>query len=59
MTSRFSCHLRTVTIVGTQMLFSSGERLLGTQNALLLSALGLVPQIAPWALDFLHLWRAR
>lgn len=45
--------------VGTQMLFCSGERLLGTQNVLLLAALGLVPQIAPLALDFLHLWRAR
>lgn len=44
--------------VAPVMLFSSGERLLGTQNVLLLAALGLVPQVAPLALDFLHLWRA-
>lgn len=41
------------------MLFSSSERLLGTENALLLALVGLAPPIAPWALDFLHLWRAR
>lgn len=44
--------------VAPVMLFFSGERLLGTQNALVLAAVGLVPPIAPWALDFLHLWRA-
>lgn len=42
-----------------QMLFSSSERLLGTEHALLLALVGLVPPVAPWALDFLHLWRAR
>lgn len=45
-------------LIAPMMLFSSGERLLGTERALLLAAIGLVPQIAPWALDFLHLWRA-
>lgn len=44
--------------VAPMMLFCSGERLLGTQNALLLAVGGLIPQVAPWALDFLHLWRA-
>jgi hypothetical protein len=42
-----------------QMLFKSGERLLGTERALLLAALGLVPAVAPWALGFLQLWRSR
>jgi hypothetical protein len=42
-----------------QMLFKSGERLLGTERALALAALGLVPAVAPWALDFLQLWRSR
>ena len=41
------------------MLFKSGERLLGTERALLLAALGLVPAVAPWALGFLQLWRSR
>lgn len=42
-----------------QMLFGSGERLLGTERAFILAALGLIPAVAPWALDFLQLWRAR
>ena len=42
-----------------QMLFGSGERLLGTEAALGLAALGLLPPLAPWALAFLHLWRRR
>ena len=42
-----------------QMLFKSGERLLGTERAAALAALGLVPAVAPWALDFLQLWRSR
>jgi hypothetical protein len=41
------------------MLFKSGERLLGTERAGALAALGLVPAVAPWALDFLQLWRSR
>lgn len=45
--------------VVVQMLFSSSERLLGTEHALLLALVGLIPPVAPWALDFLHLWRAR
>jgi len=45
--------------VAPMMLFSSSERLLGTEHALLLALVGLVPPVAPWALDFLHLWRAR
>jgi hypothetical protein len=44
--------------VAPAMLFGSGERLLGTERALMLAALGLVPAVAPWALDFLQLWRA-
>lgn len=42
-----------------QMLFKSGERLLGTERAVALAALGAVPAVAPWALDFLQLWRSR
>jgi hypothetical protein len=44
--------------VAPVMLFKSGERLLGTERALLLAALGLVPAVAPWALGFLQLWRS-